>query len=137
MTDSRTVQIAQATMFGMLFFKSGGKRLPFMRSDLMNVIGKRKVGETPKGEAKSTSLMKAFMNGWDDANLAQRFSSKSELSANVNIAVSDFINYVSLGWDVELACEVSYCRVSDEMTMNDFIEQCKLKTKEMQLSVFN
>jgi hypothetical protein len=65
-----TAQILAAMTLGTIAFNEGKKATPCQNADLMNMIGGRKIGETPKGEASSVKIMEAYLRGWTNANLA-------------------------------------------------------------------
>lgn len=69
MATLKSKQIANAKELGTKAFKAGMKCICAMDQELMNIVNARQIGETPKGEAKSTSLMKAWYEGWMIANL--------------------------------------------------------------------
>ncbi|CAB4152565.1 hypothetical protein UFOVP615_19 [uncultured Caudovirales phage] len=66
----KTTQLLEASVLGTLAFKNGLKRAPFYDTELNKFFAGRGVGETPKGEASSVAIMKAWTNAWDNANLA-------------------------------------------------------------------
>ena len=66
----KTIQLIEASILGTLAFKNGLKRAPFYDTELNKFFAGRGVGETPKGEASSIAIMKAWINAWDNANLA-------------------------------------------------------------------
>ena len=63
-------QILEASVLGTLAFKAGLKRAPFYDVQLNKFFAGREVGVTPKGEASTVAIMKAWTNAWDNANLA-------------------------------------------------------------------
>lgn len=63
-------QILEASVLGTLAFKNGLKRAPYYDVELNKFFAGRNIGETPKGEASSIAIMKAWNNAWDNANLA-------------------------------------------------------------------
>ena len=69
MATLKTLQIGNAKALGTKAFNSGIKCICSMDQELMKIINSRQIGETPKGEAKSTSLMKAWYEGWMRGNL--------------------------------------------------------------------
>lgn len=69
----KTTQLLEASVLGTLAFKNGLKRAPFYDTELMKFLDGRGVGETPKGEASSIAIMKAWINAWDNANLANAY----------------------------------------------------------------
>ena len=69
MATLKSKQIAGAKELGSKAFKSGMKCICAIDQELMSIVNARQIGETPKGEAKSTSLMKAWYEGWMIANL--------------------------------------------------------------------
>ena len=62
-------QIFEASILGTLAFKAGLKRAPYYDTQLSKMFAGRKVGETPKGEAPTVAILKAWTNAWDSANL--------------------------------------------------------------------
>ena len=69
MATLKSKQIANAKQLGAKAFQNGMKCICAMDKELMSIVNARIIGETPKGEAKSTSLMKAWNEGWMIANL--------------------------------------------------------------------
>ena len=69
-TSIAASQILEASVLGTLAFKNSLKRAPFYDTQLNKFFAGRGVGETPKGEASSIAIMKAWTNAWDNANLA-------------------------------------------------------------------
>lgn len=63
-------QILEASVLGTIAFKNGLKRAPFYDTKLNKFFEGRKVGETPKGEASTVAIMKAWTDAWDNANLS-------------------------------------------------------------------
>jgi hypothetical protein len=55
-------QILEASILGTLAFKNGLKRAPFYDVELSKLFKNRNVGETPKGEATTINIMKAWTN---------------------------------------------------------------------------
>jgi hypothetical protein len=68
MTTSQ-IQTVSAEILGTEAFNKGMKRICAFDSDLSKLMIGRNVGETPKGEASSISIMKHWYTGWDNANL--------------------------------------------------------------------
>jgi len=66
---NRQQQLISAEALGSNAFNSGIKRISAMDKELNKMMQGRNVGETPKGEAKSTSIMLSWYRGWDKANL--------------------------------------------------------------------
>jgi hypothetical protein len=66
---TRHEQLILAEALGNRAFNSGMKRICAMDKDLNKMLLGRNIGETPKGEAKSTSIMIRWYNGFDKANL--------------------------------------------------------------------
>jgi len=89
-TSIAASQILEASVLGTLAFKAGLKRAPYYDTELNKFFTGRGVGETPKGEASTIAIMKAWTNAWDNANLANawektNFSNKlSAFSAIIN-----------------------------------------------------
>ena len=69
MATLKTLQLANAKAMGTKAFNSGLKCICSMDVKFMEIINSRQIGETPKKEAKSTSLMKAWYEGWTRGNL--------------------------------------------------------------------
>jgi hypothetical protein len=69
MATLKTKQLSTARELGAKAFNNGIKAICAMDNDLMMVINSRPIGVTPKGEAKSISIMKAWYEGWMNANL--------------------------------------------------------------------
>ena len=69
-TSVAASQILEASVLGTLAFKYGLKRAPFYDTQLNKFFAGRNVGETPKGEASSIAIMKAWTDAWDNANLS-------------------------------------------------------------------
>jgi len=67
----KTIQILEASVLGTMAFKNGIKRVPYLDSELLKMPPfKNKIGEKVKGEATSIEIMKAWVDAWDNANLA-------------------------------------------------------------------
>lgn len=64
----KTTQILQASVLGTMAFNNGLKAAPHFDKDLSKMIENRNIGETPKGEASSILLYKAWLNAWHNAN---------------------------------------------------------------------
>ena len=64
MATLKSKQIANAKELGSKAFKSGMKCICGMDKELMLIVNSRPIGTTPKGEAKSDSLMKAWYEGF-------------------------------------------------------------------------
>jgi hypothetical protein len=73
-TTEKNNQILEASILGTLAFNNGLNRAPFYDTELQKFFKGRGVGETPKGEASSISIMKAWTNSWDAANLAHAWN---------------------------------------------------------------
>ena len=78
-----TTQLLEASALGTLAFKNGLKRVPALDKELYKFFSGA-IGETKKGEASSIEIMKAWINAWDNANLANawdncNFSNKLEV----------------------------------------------------------
>lgn len=65
-------QILTASILGTQAFNNGKRCVPAMDQELMNIIGSRKIGVTPKGEATSKKIMNTWIESWTKANLAAR-----------------------------------------------------------------
>ena len=63
-------QIAKASALGTAAFNRGVKSAPALDAEFLEMLKGRKIGETPKGEAKSVKLMNAWLEAWHKANLA-------------------------------------------------------------------
>lgn len=83
-------QILEASVLGTLAFKAGLKRAPFYDTQLNKFFAGRGVGETPKGEASTVAIMKAWTNAWDNANLANAWE-KTNFSNKLSV-FSAFVN---------------------------------------------
>ncbi|WP_173235584.1 hypothetical protein [Legionella antarctica] len=62
-------QIVTASVLGTKAFKTGIAPTPCYDSDLMAIIKDRFCAETPKGEACTTAILKAWLRAWHLANL--------------------------------------------------------------------
>ena len=62
-----TSQLTTVETLGMINYEQGVNRVPAQSKELMNILAERQVGKTPKGEAKTSELMTAWVNGWDKA----------------------------------------------------------------------
>ena len=60
-------QITIAETLGMICHEQGIMRVPAHCKELNNMLKGRQVGKTPKGEASSIEIFKAWTNGWDKA----------------------------------------------------------------------
>lgn len=69
MATLKTLQLANAKAMGSKSFNSGLKCICSMDLEFMKIINAREIGVTPKKEAKSTSLMKKWYEGWVRASL--------------------------------------------------------------------
>lgn len=63
-------QIARATVLGTQAHNAGRDRVVGWDGELMALIAGRKNFETPKGEASSAEIMKAWLRAWDAARVA-------------------------------------------------------------------
>lgn len=63
-------QILKAAQLGKLAFEAGQKRVCAWDLELNKMFIGRNIGETPKGEASSIEIMKAWISAWDSANLS-------------------------------------------------------------------
>lgn len=70
MKAKKNQQLLQAETLGMIANQQGAKRVPHLDAQVCEMFNTRKIGETPKGEATTTSIMKAWLLGWDKANIA-------------------------------------------------------------------
>lgn len=66
--DAKT-QIFAAAVLGTAAFNAGKARIPGADAELMAILAGRKNFETPKGEASSAVIMKAWLASWDAANI--------------------------------------------------------------------
>ena len=69
----RQQQLKDAEALGKKAFHSGMRRICAMDTELEKMMQGRNIGETPEGEAKSTSIMESWCAGWDKANCSQIF----------------------------------------------------------------
>jgi hypothetical protein len=60
-------QIKSAETFGMINYEQGIICAPAQSNELMGMLAKRQIGKTPKNEATTIELMKAWTNGWHKA----------------------------------------------------------------------
>lgn len=67
-------QILEASVLGTIAFNNGINRAPFYDTTLHKLWAGRGVGETPKGEASTVEIMKAWTNAWDAANIANAWN---------------------------------------------------------------
>lgn len=65
----RNTQLTTAQCLGTEAFKSGLGLAPCLNTKLMAMVSSRKIGETPKGEATTEEIFKAYTLGWNNANL--------------------------------------------------------------------
>lgn len=68
--NMKATQILHASILGTQAYKDGKKKAPFFNTELLKMLEGREIGKTPKGEASSIEIMKAYTNAWDLANLA-------------------------------------------------------------------
>lgn len=68
--DAKT-QILAAAILGTEAYNAGKKRVAGWDPELMAMMARRKIGETPPGEAPSVKLMEIWLEAWDAANLAE------------------------------------------------------------------
>jgi len=73
MTATAAKQIKEATTLGTAAFTNGLKRVPWNDKELTKIFGARNIGQTPKGEATTQAITKAWLAAWDQANLAKEF----------------------------------------------------------------
>ena len=66
----KATQILQASVLGTIAFKSGKKCVPAWDNDLAKMFIGRQVGQTPKGEASTIEILKAWTTAWHNANLS-------------------------------------------------------------------
>jgi hypothetical protein len=72
MARSNTIKIKQlldAFLLGEYAFKNGLTRAAYTDAELSKMYNNRQIGETPNGEASTILIMKAWLNGWDTANI--------------------------------------------------------------------
>jgi len=62
-------QIVTASVLGTKAFKTGIAPIPYYDGDLISIIKDRFCAETPKGEASTTAILKAWLRAWHLANL--------------------------------------------------------------------
>lgn len=55
----------------------------------------------------------------------------------VIVAVSKFIEYIKLGWEVEQSFEIAYDSVYDVIEKEAFLDQCQKACLEMNVSFKN
>lgn len=65
-------QLLEASVLGTIGFKNK-LNAPYQDNQLMQLLDGRKVGITPKKEASSVEIMKAWTNAWHDANIENKF----------------------------------------------------------------
>lgn len=63
-------QITVAKIYGLINYEQGIIGVPAQSKDLMAMLKGRKIGVTPKNEASSIDLYKAWMEGWHEARKA-------------------------------------------------------------------
>ena len=78
--SKKSSQILEASVLGTIAFNNGIKRVPHFDLELSKMFKGRFIGITPKGEASSINIMKAWLQGWDAANLSKAWSVGNELS---------------------------------------------------------
>lgn len=52
-------------------------------------------------------------------------------------AVSRFISYIKMNWEVEQSFEIAYDSVYDIIEKEQFLNECQKGCKEMNLSILN
>ena len=70
MNNAAKTQIETATKLGKAAFERGTGRVPAFDPAINEMIKGRVGFRPPAGEAPSTAIFKAWMKGWDRANLA-------------------------------------------------------------------
>lgn len=90
MEISAESQLKIAKTYGIIDQQKGLKRAPSQSKSLMKMLRGRRIGATPKGEAPSIELMKAWTDGWDSAKKDKSVNESKDIYFN---SATDAVNH--------------------------------------------